>query len=82
MGKSFRGVRKYNKVNIAYNNKQLTISSINNDTNETFEYKPKLRKLIRLAVYGDDKKVREHLFVESSNSIVWAKLNLGRGLGR
>lgn len=82
VGKSFRGGYKHSKVNITYNNKQLTISSINNDTKETFTYKPKFSKLLGLAVYGDDRNVREYLFVESSTSIIWAKFNSGRYLGK
>lgn len=80
--KSFRGGKKHSKINITYNKSKLTMSSINNDTNETFDYKPEFSKLLGLAVYGDDRNLREYVFVESPTSVIWAKYNFGRNLGR
>lgn len=80
--KSFRGGKKHSKVHITYDKKKLTISSINKEINEVYEYKPEFSKVLNIPVYGDNKNVREYMFIESPKSIISAKYNSGNDLSR
>ena len=78
----FSGGKKETKVEITYNKQQLTIASTTNGGKDIYEYKPDFSDILGIDVYGDNRNLREYVFVESPTSIIWAKFNSGRDLGK
>ncbi|CAL2089661.1 conserved protein of unknown function [Tenacibaculum sp. 190524A02b] len=79
---AFAGGKKQRKVLILKDEKELAIGTITKEASNGYKFLPEYSKVLGMKVYGDSGNLREYVFVESEDAIIWAKFSHGNDLGR